>query len=52
MQMWWKYDYPRFIFLRKTPWTESMGPWTEGAGAGPWSTVDRASDPFGGSNLG
>jgi hypothetical protein len=34
------------------PWTMSIGPWTEGDGAGPRSMVDRALYPFGGSNLG
>jgi hypothetical protein len=36
----------RIIFLKKTLWTESMGPWTKGDGAGSWSMVDRASYPF------
>jgi hypothetical protein len=36
----------RIIFLKKTLWTESMGPWTMGDGASPWSMVDRASYAF------
>jgi hypothetical protein len=36
----------RIIFLKKTLWTESKGPWTKGDGAGSWSMVDRASYRF------
>jgi hypothetical protein len=36
----------RIIFLKKTLWIESMGPWTKGDGTSPWSMVDRASYPF------
>jgi hypothetical protein len=40
----------RIIFLKKTLWTESMGPWTKGGGTGPWSMVDQTSYPFATSN--
>jgi hypothetical protein len=50
--MWQKCDKPRFIFLKKTQWSESTGPWTEGAGAGPWSMVDRSPYRFTRSNQG
>jgi hypothetical protein len=36
----------RIIFLKKTLWTEAMGPWTKGDGTSSWSMVDRASYPF------
>jgi phenolic acid decarboxylase len=36
----------RIIFLKKTLWTESTGPWTKGDDASPWSMLDRASYPF------
>jgi hypothetical protein len=42
----------RIIFLKKTLWTESTGPWTKGDGTSSWSMVDWASYPFGASNLG
>jgi hypothetical protein len=48
----WNFDYHGIILLKEILWTKSTGLWTDERVPVHGSTVDRASYPFGGSNLG